>query len=83
MIYVKVELWPGGDQSRAETIAEARVANVSKLAASSDYDCRVTAKGWAPLNIVAHESRFKLYGHDRNQGILYLLKRVFARAVAE
>jgi hypothetical protein len=37
MIVVKVELWPGGDESRSESLGEAKIWNESNLADISDY----------------------------------------------
>lgn len=37
MIVVKLELWPGGDESRKEDLGTALIANVSNLADLSSY----------------------------------------------
>ncbi len=37
MLVIKVEIWPGGDASRAKEIGRAGVANVTHLAEDSDY----------------------------------------------
>jgi hypothetical protein len=82
MIVVTVELLPGGDASRRETIASAEIANVSGLAASSNYECVVTSKGETSLGIEPTSSKFRVCGHHRQDGVLPLLRRVFRRADA-
>ena len=42
MLRVTVEIWPGGDKTRARAVAIANVANVSHLADVSDYAVSVT-----------------------------------------
>lgn len=42
MLRVTVEIWPGGDKTRACAIAIANVANLSDLADVSDYAVSVT-----------------------------------------
>lgn len=37
MMVVKVEVWPGGDESRAKEIDRLYIWNVSRLAEVSDY----------------------------------------------
>lgn len=37
MIVVKLELWPGGDESRAQDLGKAIIGNESNLADISDY----------------------------------------------
>jgi hypothetical protein len=41
MIVVKIELWPGGDSSRAIDLGKAHIANESDLAPSSTYSVRL------------------------------------------
>lgn len=41
MIVVRVELWPGGDPSRAEDLGTAHIANESSLADISNYSVRL------------------------------------------
>ena len=80
MLVITVELWPGGDASRSSVIAAGTVANVSKLAEESDYECQIGAHGHAALGIPATQSRFTIYGHKRRDGVLALLSRVFTRS---
>jgi len=37
MLVVRVEIWPGGNPERAQLLGTAAIANVSALAAESDY----------------------------------------------
>ncbi len=80
MILVTVELLPGGDATRRETIATAEIANVSELADSSSYDCYIKAHSWPAQNIGATNRHFRICGHRRAAGILPLLRRVFRHA---
>lgn len=41
MIVIRVELWPGGDASRAEDLGTAHIANESSLADTSTYSVRL------------------------------------------
>jgi hypothetical protein len=42
VLRVTVEIWPGGDKTRARAVAIANVANLSDLADVSDYAVSVT-----------------------------------------
>lgn len=60
MLVVKVELWPGGKGDRAREIGRLGIANVSDLAALSDY-----------VAVLSHDgiqSRRYLQGHPRSAG---------------
>lgn len=41
MIYIRIELWPGGDRRRARTLGEATIANVGGTAAVGDYEAKL------------------------------------------
>lgn len=41
MIHVRMELWPGGDRSRAQDLGSAEIANISDLADISSYSVRL------------------------------------------
>ena len=79
MIRVTIELYPGGDASRAETIGQIDIANVSGLARTSSYDCKVDATGCPAMNIPPVKARFAVHGHRRDEGVLKLLYRVLWR----
>ena len=65
MLVVKVEVWPGGDESRAREIGRMDVGNVSDLAEESDYVYRVDGGEWADG---VH--------HQRSKGAWVLVRRV-------
>lgn len=45
MIYIKVELWPCGDKSRARTLGEARIANVGGTSTQGKYLAQLSKVG--------------------------------------
>lgn len=51
MIYVRVELWPGGDENhpRKQVLAEARIANITGGDSTADYAYRLTGKSRSPM----------------------------------
>lgn len=51
MIHISVELWPGGDRSRAQDLGTAEIANLSDLAEVSSYSVRLLkGKRYSPRN---------------------------------
>ena len=80
MILVTVELLPGGDAEKRETIATAEIANIGKHEASDVYECLVTSAAAPDLGVAPTSSLFRIYGHRRSAGIIPLLRRVFERA---
>ena len=72
MLVVKVEVWPGGDPDRAVEISRIGAANVSKLAALSDYE--VTAL----LNRDGEEKVLTTFidKHERHAGWPPLVRRI-------
>lgn len=69
MLVVKVEVWPGGDDSRAFEISRIGIANQTWLKPSSDY--LVTAL----LEREVEEKVFAthVYDHKRDHGSLHLV----------
>jgi hypothetical protein len=83
VLRITVEVWPGGDKTRARAIATANVANVSDLADVSDYDVSVT-EGHNPLtNTPAWSQRGRLFQHDRRASVWALIAKVAAWATEE
>ncbi len=39
MIYIKIAMWPGGDQTRERLLGEGTIANVGGDASFGDYQC--------------------------------------------
>lgn len=55
MIYVRIELWPGGNSNARKLLGEATIANVSGLAPISDYQYQLYGKERAPMGFGTHE----------------------------
>ena len=76
MLRVTVELWPGGDETRARPLAVANVANVSHLADLSDYSVSVS-EGYNPLaNTRAWSQRGHVNQHDRKTSVWVLIAKI-------
>jgi hypothetical protein len=83
MLRVTVEIWPGGDKTRARAIAIANVANLSDLADVSDYAVRVS-EGLNPVTSAPPWSlRGHIFQHDRKASVWALIAKVAAWAVDE
>jgi hypothetical protein len=83
MIQVTVELWPGGDASRAQVIATASVAHVSNLADLSDYVVKVEESHNPIVHSPPWSRSGKISRHDRRASIWSLIARVAAWAADE
>jgi hypothetical protein len=83
MLRVTVEIWPGGDKTRARSLAIANIANISDLADVSDYAVSV-AEGPNPL---AHtppwSQRGHVFQHDRKTSVWTLIAKVAIWAADE
>lgn len=66
MIYIRVELWPGGDKKRATVLAEAEIANISNLSPRSSYRYQLYGKKGAPMGFgqIHHFPRKRLMAWD-------------------
>ncbi len=78
MIYVRIELWPGGNKNKASVLSEATIANVGETETSGSYQCLFSKRGgfgWHdkvnyPLNKILRKvkvdsfPRKRLYAHD-------------------
>jgi hypothetical protein len=83
MLRVTVEIWPGGDKTRARAIAIANVANRSDLADVSDYEVSVT-EGQNPVtNTPPWSQRGYVFQHDRRTSVWALVARVATWAAEE
>jgi hypothetical protein len=83
VLRITVEIWPGGDKTRAQAVAIANVANVSDLADLSDYAVSVT-EGHNPVtNAPAWSQRGHLFQHDRRTSVWALIAKVAAWATEE
>ena len=83
MLRITVEIWPGGDKTRACAIATANVANVSDLANVSDYAVSVT-EGHNPVTNTPPWTRSgKVFQHDRRTSVWTLVAKVATWAAEE
>ena len=79
MLYIKVELWPYGDESRKVQIAEAKIANTGT--GDSYYGNYMYV-----INHNCQEKDAKIdkgftFGHERKQGVWTLIKKVLDEAI--
>jgi len=83
MLRITVEIWPGGDKTRASAVAIANVANLSELADVSDYAVSVT-EGHNPVsNTPPWSQRGSVLHHDRRTSVWALVARVAIWAAEE
>ena len=83
MLHITVEIWPGGDKSRARAIAIANVANLSDLADVSDYAVSVS-EGHNPVtNTPPWSQRGHIFQHDRKTSVWALITKVATWATEE
>ena len=83
MLPITVEIWPGGDKTRARAVAIANVANLSDLADVSDYAVSVT-EGHNPVtNTPPWSQRGHVFQHDRRTSVWALIAKVAIWAAEE
>ena len=83
MLRITVEIWPGGDETRAHAVAIANVANVSDLANVSDYAVSVS-EGYNPVtNAPPWSQRGYVFQHDRRTSVWALIAKVAVWAAEE
>jgi hypothetical protein len=83
MLCVTVEIWPGGDKTRARAVAIANVANLSDLADVSDYAVSVS-EGYNPVtNTPPWSQRGSVFQHDRRTSVWTLVAKVAIWAAEE
>ena len=83
MLRITVEIWPGGDETRAHTVAIANVANLSDLADVSDYAVSVS-EGHNPVtNTPPWSQRGYVFQHDRRTSVWALIAKVAVWAAEE
>ena len=83
MLRITVEIWPGGDETRACAVAIANVANLSDLADVSDYAVSVT-EGHNPVtNTPPWSQRGYVFQHDRRTSVWALVAKVAIWAAEE
>jgi hypothetical protein len=83
VLHITVEIWPGGDKTRAQVVAIANVANLSDLADVSDYAVSIT-EGHNPItNAPAWSQRGSVFQHDRRASVWALVAKVGTWAAEE
>jgi hypothetical protein len=83
MLRVTVEIWPGGDKTRARSLAIANIANISDLADVSDYAVAVS-EGHNPVtNTPPWSQRGHVFQHDRRISVWALIAKVAIWATEE
>lgn len=73
-LYLRLEIHPGGDPSRARIVGEATISNVSGLADVSDY--RFTLMEAAPSGGFGVSEKGVVVNHKRSDGPWRLVGRV-------
>ncbi|QDW41739.1 hypothetical protein FFI89_001065 [Bradyrhizobium sp. KBS0727] len=85
MLHVTVEIWPGGSEIDAWTVATADIANVSEsnCAKLSRYHVRAT-EGVNPLaGTPEWEAVGQILNHDRRSSVWSLVAKVAAWAIEQ
>jgi len=82
MLRVTVELVPGGDETRARTIADMTIANISSLADISDYEFTARENANAVAGTPARETTGTVRRHDRRQTVWSLVGKAAKAAAA-
>lgn len=78
MLYIKVELWPYGDESRKQKIAEAYIANTGTgdgYYGNYNYVINHNTQDGSKID------KGFLFGHNRKQGVWTLIKKVLMEAI--
>ncbi len=83
MLRIRVELVPGGDESRVREQARIELANISGLAHISDYRIMAWERDNRVSGIPEWESRGQILNHDRRQTVWSLVEKAAAWAQAE
>jgi len=79
MLVVTVELWPGGNPTKAKEIAAIEIANISDLHDTSSYIARVQERGEIELGISPSYRVVEVHEHPRRQSVFKLLKAVLKK----
>lgn len=80
MMVVKIEVWPGGDESRAREIERLFVANISALADTSDYVYEFVQPGQPRTAATLDQPDGLVTDHVRSDGAWELTRRVLQHA---
>ena len=75
MIRVTIKIWPGGCEARAREVARMNIANISDLAAVSDYEIWASSDAHRPSGQPAFEASGKVVSHKRKDSIWVLVAK--------
>jgi hypothetical protein len=82
MLRITVEVCPGGNESRAFTVAKAELGNLSDLADVSDYAVAMTEGDNPIAGTKAWRHQDRIVGHPRTASVWSLVAKVAAIAAA-
>lgn len=81
MLVIKVELWPGGDMSKARDIAQMTISNTSNLAERSNYHVVATELPSDTTGLVdGLNENFVVQNHLRRSSVWALIGRAAGMA---
>lgn len=80
MIVVYVEMWPGGDGSRAQPLGSLAIANESNLSLLSNYSFEIDEAPNPALGIEQLQRKGVITGHNQNQSVWKLIRRAIDAA---
>ncbi|EKS31111.1 hypothetical protein [Afipia felis] len=83
MLQITIEIWPGGDKTRARVLATSSVANLSDLADVSDYAVRVSEGYNHITNSAPYSLCGKIFQHDRKSSVWALVAKIATLATEE
>lgn len=83
MIYVRIEIWPGGDVTRSHEVARMKIANISDLAPLSSYAICASSDPVKALRLPAFETSCLTVSHRRTDSIWVLLAKAMERVAAD
>lgn len=83
LLRVTIEIWPGGDETRARAIAVANVANISDLSDVSDYAVSVTEQYNPIADTPGWSARGSISEHNRGGSVWALIAKVATWAAEE
>jgi hypothetical protein len=81
MIRITVEIWPGGDETRAREIARMTIANISGLAPESAYEIWASSDA-NKFGQAAFEASGMTVRHRRKDSIWMLIAKAVDRVAA-
>lgn len=75
MLYITVELWPGGHPARSRKIATMSIANISNLSDISSYRVVANEVGSAVTGLTDQTHEFQIDNHPRYQSVFAILAK--------